>query len=629
MALLDADAVRAAVDAEAASDAAFKARLVSGAATKGEMRARVAKRLEAEEASLKPFKGAMVEAMLAHYEEPAEAEQEDAAPQEAAAAAAAEPKAAKATDKEAEDAPEVVSSILRGTASLDDSGKFVWSGSWAFSKEAWASGDRSKFKLTSKKALGKKAKAGASASDVLPDGKWLDFGGYFLINVVKEKGKKPEAVKEKEQACKMRFSKKDDGGAWWHVDGRGKNKFGKWTFNKSLYNGDNKKLMAHRDYAKEEELGTSALLADAPLEDEEDDDDFDGDKEEEEDDDDDDDDDDDAEEDADGGGSDAAAGDGASSPRKRKKSDAFVQLVGTLGRGSSGNWVWTGKWAANRAALDAGDDGTFRMQGASSSKREDSLKSIDLSGAFDLRMPPAEEGGAPTTREVPEPILTLHFGAAADGGARPVTGRGRNEFGSFRVRGTFDPATGALECTKKYAVVKVDSDDDDDDDDDDDGGGAGGADLLDEIAELNKEAFEFAATTNSGKRRETTKQAELAQQKKRHRDEIIEQRRAEAGRGAAKRSRASPNAGGSLLAWNEDDLARETTQLKASAAANDEAAIVRHLRALNAKSLSVELIAKTGVGKVVGGLRKHDSAKVRAMASALVKKWKTLVSSPA
>merc|ERR1711965_345499 len=124
--------------------------------------------------------------MLAHYEEPAEAEQEDAAPQEAAAAAAA-------ADKEAEDAPEVVSSILRGTASLDDSGKFVWSGSWAFSKEAWASGDRSKFKLTSKKALGKKAKAGASASDVLPDGKWLDFGGYFLINVVKEKGKKPEA----------------------------------------------------------------------------------------------------------------------------------------------------------------------------------------------------------------------------------------------------------------------------------------------------------------------------------------------------------------------------------------------------------------------------------------------------
>ena len=34
----------------------------------------------------------------------------------------------------------------------------------------------------------------------------------------------------------------------------------------------------------------------------------------------------------------------------------------------------------------------------------------------------------------------------------------------------------------------------------------------------------------------------------------------------------------------------------------------------------------TVFGKVVGGLRKHDSAKVKAMAGALVKKWKAMVS---
>ena len=59
---------------------------------------------------------------------------------------------------------------------------------------------------------------------------------------------------------------------------------------------------------------------------------------------------------------------------------------------------------------------------------------------------------------------------------------------------------------------------------------------------------------------------------------------------------------------------------------DDEATIVRHLRNLHAKSLSTDLLSKTGIGKVVGGLRKHDSAKVKAMAGALVKKWKAMVS---
>ena len=598
LSLTDAS-VRAAVDAEAAGDDAFRARLVTGAATKGEMRTRLAARLSTEEVNLKPFKAAMIDAMMRHYTE-----------KDAAAAPAAPAPAAPAPEP---DEPDVVSSILRGTASLDDGGKLVWSGHWAFSKEAWAAGDKSRFKLTSAKRLGKKgADRSGGPGSLLVDGKWLDFNGHFFMDVVKAGGAK-ESVKEKEKSVKMRFKKKDGGaGGWWNVDGRGKNKFGAWTFSRSLYNAENKKLMATRDYAKPlDELGTSALLK-APLDDDDDDDDdFDGDKAADGDDDDDDDDDDDEEEEEE------LASGAVDAPRKKKKSDALVQLRGSLERRGDGAWVWRGKWAANRAALDAGDDGDFSLVGKESSKRAESLKSLDLSGTFDLRSPPGDGGGAAATRAVPEPILTLHFGEGA--ASRPVDGRGRNEFGSFRVRGSYDPATGALECTKKYAVARPESDDDDDD-----GGGDGDdADMYEEIAELNKEALEFANTDLSGKLRESTKRAELKLQKKRQRDELGSRRRAEAESREAKRGRPS---GGSLLAWGEADLADETARLKAAVAADDEATIVRHLRNLHAKSLSTDLLSKTGIGKVVGGLRKHDSAKVKAMAGALVKKWKAMVS---
>ena len=53
--------------------------------------------------------------------------------------------------------------------------------------------------------------------------------------------------------------------------------------------------------------------------------------------------------------------------------------------------------------------------------------------------------------------------------------------------------------------------------------------------------------------------------------------------------------------------------------------LIIHLRALHAKSLTVDLLSATGVGKVVAQLRKHESTKVSAMAAALVKGWKALV----
>ena len=89
LSLTDAS-VRAAVDAEAAGDDAFRARLVTGAATKGEMRTRLAARLSTEEVNLKPFKAAMIDAMMRHYTE-----------KDAAAAAPAPPSATSPLDPEA------------------------------------------------------------------------------------------------------------------------------------------------------------------------------------------------------------------------------------------------------------------------------------------------------------------------------------------------------------------------------------------------------------------------------------------------------------------------------------------------------------------------------------------------
>ena len=94
LSLTDAS-VRAAVDAEAAGDDAFRARLVTGAATKGEMRTRLAARLSTEEVNLKPFKAAMIDAMMRHYTE-----------KDAAAAPAAPAPAAPAPSRPAHRCPQ-------------------------------------------------------------------------------------------------------------------------------------------------------------------------------------------------------------------------------------------------------------------------------------------------------------------------------------------------------------------------------------------------------------------------------------------------------------------------------------------------------------------------------------------
>ena len=82
----------------------------------------------------------------------------------------------------------------------------------------------------------------------------------------------------------------------------------------------------------------------------------------------------------------------------------------------------------------------------------------------------------------------------------------------------------------------------------------------------------------------------------------------------------------SSKAWDLASLQNEVDALKATVADGaKEQSVVTHLRTLGAKSVTVDLLLKTGVGKVVRRLRKHESTEVSAMAAALVKTWKALL----
>ena len=153
----------------------------------------------------------------------------------------------------------------------------------------------------------------------------------------------------------------------------------------------------------------------------------------------------------------------APAPRRRRRdpdADQLVQLEGDLKREPGGGWAWSGRWAENFAKLEAGDDGAFAMSGPGD---DGPLRTLELGGSFDLRVPTAS-GSA--VKAIKERGVELRFKSEDASGWRAVEGRGRNEFGDFRVVGFYDPASGALSVSKDYAVTqyKVDSEDDDDGD---------------------------------------------------------------------------------------------------------------------------------------------------------------------
>ena len=151
-------------------------------------------------------------------------------------------------------------------------------------------------------------------------------------------------------------------------------------------------------------------------------------------------------------------------------------------------------------------------------------------------------------------------------------------------------------CTKRYSKPRPPSSDEDESDDELDKD-------PEELNQLITEAADFTSQSAPRSKRQAASHAERA----------ISQQNLRAERG-------------SLIAWDQTSLQSEVDSLKATVAAGAaEQPLIIHLRALHAKSLTVDLLSATGVGKVVAQLRKHESTKVSAMDAALVKGWKALV----
>ena len=222
-------------------------------------------------------------------------------------------------------------------------------------------------------------------------------------------------------------------GETYKVSGRGENRFGPWSLAMGVYDHDKHKLSATRVYDGATSLAALASSKDLP--DDDDDDDYKAPENEVED-------------------------TGALDEK------AFVRLRGTFVQ-ENDTVSWTGVWAD--AGLDVSDDlPKFQYTGT---KKRNVAK---LDGHFEWKAPTSEDD-APR-EDVKEP-MTLRFDNDK------VIGGGSNSFGSFDVRGTFDPKTKILYCQKKFKPPQKDDSDDDLDDEDDD-------DVRREVAELAEEAEE-------------------------------------------------------------------------------------------------------------------------------------------
>ena len=543
--------VRQAVEEAAERDPEFLASLTEGRSSQRDVRQIAARRLDVDDELLKPFKKTIKAVMtdlwtapdadVAALEAPKPKKKRVSKPKKKSPPKATAPKPETAAP--AEEAPE---SLLRGTLSIDKTGRLAWAGAWAFGADAWKRGEKSKFRLATKKPLVLKDITEAKLGDVIQGGRWLACKGWFCLKTADPHAPK---AKEKEFQARLRFVQHDDK---WAVEGRGANRFGRWSLASKLCDLSDGRCAASRSYGPVLE-GTSLLASDTLLDDDEDDENFEGEDSDEKD------------------------------PAKPKRAPP-IQLRGRIG-GNDGVYTWSGRWAESKRQLES-DSGAFSLRGTSTRDTGQSgiPAHLDLSGGFEMK-----------DRTIREPVVSLHLGEADAEGTREASGRGQNEFGDFRLRGTLS-LDGELNCTKRYSKPRPVSSDEDDSDDEH-------SKDPEELTQLVAEAADFTAQTAPRAKRQAASHAERAMSQKNLRGER-----------------------GSLIAWDRHGLETEVGALKATiAAGSTEQPVVMHLRALHAKSLTVDLLSETGVGKVVAQLRKHESTKVSAMAAALVKKWKGLV----
>uniref|UniRef100_A0A6U3V691 TFIIS N-terminal domain-containing protein n=1 Tax=Octactis speculum TaxID=3111310 RepID=A0A6U3V691_9STRA len=128
--------------------------------------------------------------------------------------------------------------VLRGNLSIKD-GRYIITGKWAFSSDAFKEGDTSKFFLS----------APAPDGAELPPGDGVEkFKGYFMMRKEGEEGGK---IKVKEKKVKFSFEKGE--GTKYHVNGRGSNQYGDFNL-AGMFDSTSGRLALTKSYLEDEEV---------------------------------------------------------------------------------------------------------------------------------------------------------------------------------------------------------------------------------------------------------------------------------------------------------------------------------------------------------------------------------------
>lgn len=135
-------------------------------------------------------------------------------------------------------------------------------------------------------------------------------------------------------------------------------------------------------------------------------------------------------------------------------------MLGELSVAEGRLW-WAGMWAVNEGALEAGASSKFKYGGPPAEEADlDNPPSGTWNGYF---MNPGEDGEAAKIREKG---VVINFDKSADA-TMVISGEGCNDFGEFRLRGTYFASKRTLQVFKEYSAMKQDDDEDDDEIDDD------------------------------------------------------------------------------------------------------------------------------------------------------------------
>lgn len=311
-------------------------------------------------------------------------------------------------------------------------------------------------------------------------------------------------------------------------------------------------------------------------------------------------------------------------------------------------FVVTGSWAPSAEALASGE-GSAKFQyraKAPSASAEIPPATMKCKGHFFVK----EEGQEEPSKIVEKNVqLTFTKRAAADGAAEAdgaedestganiyaLEGTGENQYGEFALEGTLKVvgSTGKLRCSKAYDAAH----EEEASEESEDGEGMDEGLDEDELADLRADAMdtlgvhisaEPVEASSSRKRRKHggdggggggggNEEPRPTKIKKKEQDKL----EAVATAAAASVVNSKPEL------WQMDALQamRAKVDEVAADAARPVPEVLEVLTELGSRTVNVELLRETGLGKAMKPLKKHADPDVAGMAAKLVVQWRTAV----